>query len=199
MSAPRTIRRSALAAAFGAVLSACSVLPPPTPVPVVFDFGLAPALAGPAATAGAIQVIAPPWLEGTGMLYRLEYADSMRLASFRDSRWVAPPAALLQERLRQRLARSAGAAGAAAAADLPTLRVEVEEFCQVFDSPTSSRAVVQLRAALLEAGSGRVLRQRAFAQEVPAASADAHGGVRALVQASEAALARVMDWAAVAR
>jgi cholesterol transport system auxiliary component len=202
VSAPRTLKRAVLAAvraaALGAALSACSVLPPPSPMPVVFDLGLEPALAGPAAAAaGAVQVIAAPWLDGTAMLYRLAYVDSARLASYRDSRWAAPPAALLQERLKQRLARTAvGEAGAAGAADLPTLRIEVAEFCQVFDSPTSSRAVVQVRAALLEAGTGRVLRQRAFAQEVSAASADAPGGVRALVQASEATVAKVMAWAA---
>jgi cholesterol transport system auxiliary component len=124
------------------------------------------------------------------MLYRLAYADGTRLASYRDSRWAAPPAALLHERLRQRLARTPGAAGAV------TLRIELEEFSQIFDSPASSRAVVRLRAELVEGGSGRVLRQQTFAEEVPAASADAPGGARALTQATDAVLARLIHWTA---
>jgi cholesterol transport system auxiliary component len=180
------------AAALAVALTACSVVPPAPPLPALFDFGIAPALAAPAGAPGTVQVSAPPWLDGTAMLYRLAYGDASRLASYRDSRWAAPPAALLQERLKQRLARAAGAGSAS------TLRVEVEEFCQVFETPTSSRATVRVRAALLEAGTGRVLRQQAFAEEVAATTADAPGGARALVQASDAALARVIDWAAAA-
>lgn len=177
-------------AAWSLALAACSVVPPAPPLPALFDFGLAPALAAPRGVPVVAQVAAPPWLDGTAMLYRLAYGDGARLASYRDSRWAAPPAALLQERLKQRLARATSASSTAA------LRVEVEEFCQVFDAPTNSRAVVRVRAALLEAGTGRVLRQQAFGEEAAAATADAPGGARALVQASEAVLARVIDWAA---
>jgi cholesterol transport system auxiliary component len=180
------------AAALGATLMGCSVLPPAMPAPAVFDFGLGPALAAPAGAPAAVQVSAPPWLDGTAMVYRLAHGDGARLASYRDSRWAAPPAALVQERLKQRLARASGTAAAL------MLRVEMEEFCQIFDAPASSRAVVRVRAAVLEAGSGRVLRQQAFAEEVVAATADAPGGARALVQAADATVARVMDWAASA-
>jgi len=193
VSAARIALVGALVAALAAASTACSVVPPAPPLPALFDFGLASAPAAPGGAPAAAQVAAPPWLDGTAMLYRLAYGDGSRLASYRDSRWASPPAALLQERLKQRLARATGTASAS------TLRVEVEEFSQVFETPTRSRAVVRMRAALLEADTGRVLRQQAFAEDVAAASADAQGGARALVQASDAALARVIDWAAATR
>lgn len=180
--------------AIGALLSlaaaGCSVLPPAPPAPVHFDFGPLPPPAAPAGSPATVQVTAPPWLDGTAMLYRLAYGDSARLASFRDSRWAAAPAALLEERLRQRLGRTGGAQAGL------TLRLALEEFGQVFDAPARSRAVVRLRATLLEAGTGRVLRQAAFAEEAAAESADAAGGARALVVASDAASVRAMEWAA---
>jgi cholesterol transport system auxiliary component len=181
-----------LAAVLAATLMACSVLPPVPPAPAVFDFGLGPVLAAPAGAPVAVQVTAPAWLDGTAMLYRLAYGDGARLVSYRDSRWAGPPAALLQERLKQRLARASGAVAPL------MLRVELEEFCQLFDAPASSRAVVRVRAAVLEASTGRVLRQQAFAEEVPAATADASGGARALANAADATVARVIEWAAAA-
>jgi cholesterol transport system auxiliary component len=179
--------------ALAAASSGCSLLPPAPPAPLVYDFGLAPAQPAPAGVPANVQVAAPGWLDGTAMLYRLDYTDGARLASYRDSRWAAPPAALLHERLKQRLARAADTSGTA------TLRVEVEAFCQVFDAPADSRAVVHLRAALLEPGTGRVLRQQAFTEETAATTADARGGARALVPASDVAIARVLAWAAGAR
>jgi cholesterol transport system auxiliary component len=174
-----------------AALSACTSVP--VPPPAVYDFGPAPASTAPAGLPGhtpaSLQVLAPPWLDGTAMLYRLGYGDGARLSSYRDSRWAAAPGALLHERLKQQLARAPGTPGAG------VLRVEVEEFCQVFDTPERSRGVVRLRAALLEPGGSRVLRQAAFAVDLPAATADAPGGAHALMQASDQVLARTLDWA----
>ena len=181
----------ALPALVALVLAGCSpLLPAPPAPPAVLDFGLTPPAAAPAGTPAAAQVTAAPWLDGTAMLYRLAYADAARLAVYRDSRWAAPPAALVQERLRQQLARSPQAAAATA------LHVEIEEFCQVFDGPAASRGVVRLRVALVDRASGRVLRQLPLAEEKSAGSADAAGGARALVQALDAALSRALAWAA---
>ncbi len=172
-----------------AALTACAGAP--LPQPAVYDFGPGPAAEAPAGGLPAsLQVSAPAWLDGTAMLYRLAYGDGARLSSYRNSRWAAAPGALLRERLKQQLARAPGTPGTG------LLRVEVEEFCQVFDTPAHSRGVVRLRAALLEPGSGRVLRQAAFAADLPAATADAAGGAHALMQASDQVLARMLVWAA---
>lgn len=170
-------------------LAACSLLPPQPAPPVVYDFGTASA-AAPANAPAALQVQAPPWLDGAALLYRLAYADGTRLTGYRDSRWAAAPAALLHEHLRQRLARAPGAPAAR------TLRIEIEEFCQVFDAPTRSRGVLRLRAMLSDGTTGRLLRQQAFEQAVVAATPDAAGGAHALAAAAAQAAARVLDWAA---
>lgn len=170
------------------LLSACAGTP--MPLPAVYDFGLLPGADAPAGVPASLQVSAPAWLDGTAMLYRLAYGDGARLFSYRDSRWAAAPGALLRERLKQQLVRAPGSPGAG------LLRVEVEEFSQIFDTPGHSRGVVRLRAALLEPGSGRVLHQAAFAADVPAATGDAAGGAHALMQAADQVLARTLAWAA---
>jgi len=194
----RTAQRAfrALQAVAAALLLAACSLPPAQPPVTVYDFGGQVPAAGPEGVAGqpglpgGVQVQAPPWLDGNGIVYRLAYADAARLASYRDSRWAAPPAALLHEALRQRIARSAGVPG-------PTsLRVEIEEFAQVFDDPARSRGVVRLRAAVLDADGRRVLRTQVVVQAVDALTPDAAGGAHALAQAAARAAARVMDWAA---
>jgi cholesterol transport system auxiliary component len=172
------------------VAGACSLTPAMAPPPLVYDFGPAPTGSTPAVAPASVQVSAPPWLDGTGLVYRLEYRDPTQLASYRDSRWAAPPSALLAERLRQRFARSAGRTG------VVTLRIEIEEFCHSFSTPERSRAVLRLRATLLDPGAGRVLRQRAFAVETEAASGDAGGGAHALASAVDQVVEQLLAWAA---
>jgi cholesterol transport system auxiliary component len=170
-------------------LSGCTLLPPQPAPPVVYDFGSASPATVPTGLPAALQVQAPPWLDGTALVYRLEYTDGARLASYRDSRWAAAPSALLGEQLRQRLARS----GAQRAL---LLRVDIEEFCQVFSTPTRSRGVVRLRATLADSASGRVLKQQAFAHELDAATPDAAGGAHALAQAAAELSVQVLSWSA---
>lgn len=172
------------------LLAGCTLLPPQPAPPVVYDFGPASTAAAPAGGPAALQVQAPPWLDGAALLYRLEYSDAARVASYRDSRWAAAPAALLQEQLRQRLARAGGPPSAL------LLRVDIEEFCQVFSSATRSRGVLRLRATLIDGASGRVLRQQAFEHAVDAATPDAAGGAHALAQAASEVAARVLAWSA---
>jgi cholesterol transport system auxiliary component len=72
------------------------------------------------------------------------------------------------------------------------LRIELDEFNQVFDAPGKSRAVVRLRATLL--GKTSLIAQRSFSAEREAASPDAEGGVRALIAASDEVLDQLVTW-----
>jgi cholesterol transport system auxiliary component len=114
-----------------------------------------------------------------------------------ESRWLAPPAALFTVRLRQRLvATNRGGVlmpgdGVRVAA---TLRVELEEFSQVFDAPERSRALVRVRATLVS--GGRLLGQTSFTIERSAPSADGAGAARALALAADGAIDRLIDWTA---
>lgn len=183
-------------------------------------------VAAPQAASGpplALEDISTPGgaLDNTAVLYRLGYADVQQLRPYALARWAMPPAQLLRQRLKERigqnrpvfnagegvaLERSASAARAGVATPATTasttaanpllLRVELEEFSQLFDAPASSQGVVRLRATLvaLTPGGERLLGQRLFALQQPAPSPDAAGGVRALTTASDAAIEALVLW-----
>jgi cholesterol transport system auxiliary component len=187
-------RGASLALVASLLLAACAVGGRAAP-PTVYDFGppLARALIGggePAPLRIAVEVRAPSWLELNAIDYRLAYADPLRLREYSGSRWAAPPPQLLAQRLRQQL----GAAAATSNAALNCiLRIDLQEFMQVFDKIDSSHAVLQAEASLIDARR-QIVGAREFALERPAATADAAGGAAALVGASNALGSEVGTW-----
>jgi cholesterol transport system auxiliary component len=143
-------------------------------------------------------------LETPALLYRLGYDDPNELRPYAFARWSAPPGQLLRQRLRDVLGRERPVLDAAAGAALarrggtppPVLRVELEEFSQLFASPTESEGVLRLRCTLLEntGGGERLVAQRSFNVQRAAPSADAPGGVRALAAATDAAAEEIGQW-----
>jgi cholesterol transport system auxiliary component len=183
-----------------ATLGACGT---PAPRQAQYDFG-------PGATApqpGNRMAPLPPLLladveaatalDGTAVLYRLMYADAQQLRPYALARWSMPPAQLLRQRLRELLGqrRSVLAAADAVAPGTLSLRLELEEFSQLFDSTRSSAGLVRVRATLSRSGSpAKPLGQTSFVVQRPASSADAPGGVQALAQASDALVAQIDQW-----
>jgi cholesterol transport system auxiliary component len=192
-------RAGIAAVALGLACAACSISPISTSSEVTqYDFGPAPARK-PASLRQALlvyDVSAPGWLDSPFIYYRLAYQDAARPLAYADSRWVGPPAELIGSRVRGRLAAS-GKGGIVHPADGArasyALRVELDEFAQVFDAPKQSRAVVRLRASVL--GRSALLAQKSFSVERPASTPDAEGGVRALIEASDEAVDQLVDWA----
>lgn len=201
-------RRAFTGALAAAALAGCSALPEKPSRQAMYDLGPSPAPAGPVpAQAPALvlrDVDAEGILETTAVLYRLAYEDAHQLRPYAFARWSAPPPQLVGQRLREVLGRdrvvldtSASSAMARRGAERPPmLRVELEEFAQVFDAPGSSRGVLRLRCTLLETGAGaaRPVAQRSFELAHPATSADAAGGVRALTAATTAAAEDIGRW-----
>ena len=77
------------------------------------------------------------------------------------------------------------------------LKVDIEDFSQIFDAEKSSRGVVQLRATLIgrdATGATVLLGQKAFGVQAPAPSADAAGGARAIAMATDQALQQLNGW-----
>lgn len=174
-------------------LSACS-LAPTAPTRAVYDLG--PSAAAPA-PGGALawriaDVTAPPWLAGEGIAYRLAFQQAQRLEQYRDSAWAAPPAALLTQRLRQQLAATPGCTGRPAA----LLAVNLDEFEQVFSSPTRSQAVLRVQATLWPAGTANTALQQHWRIERPTDTPDAAGAVRGLAQAVDDWLPQLAGWLA---
>ncbi|HET7775368.1 MAG TPA: ABC-type transport auxiliary lipoprotein family protein [Azospira sp.] len=164
-----------LAALLALTLAACAGghgLPPPS----TYDFGPGPQ-AGTAPVPLSLDLRLAPWLDSPALHYRLAYEDASRLAAYGQSRWAAPVGQLLNLRLRQQLGSGAGGSC--------LLKVEVDEFTQVFDAPQRSRGVLQGRMTLLDK-QRKLLSERSISVEKPAPSADARGGVVALTQAVDA-------------
>ncbi|HSW19913.1 MAG TPA: ABC-type transport auxiliary lipoprotein family protein [Ramlibacter sp.] len=179
--------------------------------PDLFDLGQSAERAGTSAGAMAEPVLVLPEieaagsLEGTGVLYRLVYADAQQLRAYGQSRWSAPAPQLVRRTLAERLARDrvvlnpgeAALLSRSGATPAQVLRLELQEFAQVFDSPRQSSARLRLRATLFEvsARGEEVLAQRVFELSRAAATADAAGGVQALAAAVQGAADDIAQWA----
>lgn len=140
-------------------------------------------------------VAAAPWLGGSDIVYRLAYEDSARPRAYSLSRWVAPPGALFTQRLQQRLDSSGAIAGTNDGVTTPyLLRMDLEEFSQVFDAPDSSRALVRVRATLIDATGRTLVAQQTFTVERPVTGSNAAGAVRSLRDASDGAVDSLLEW-----
>ena len=202
------MKRLALLLAVLVLVAGCAGLAPDKPVrATLYDFGVGPA-ASAAAPAGAPLVLADietsGAFDGSALLYRLGYADAHQLRPYALARWSAPPVQLIRQRLREHLGNeqpvidygSAAALARRSGQATHVLRIELEEFSHLFESPQQSKGLVRLRCTLLEntVGGERLISQRSFATERPAPTPDAAGGVRALSAATDAAAGEIAGW-----
>jgi cholesterol transport system auxiliary component len=142
------------------------------------------------------EVNAPAWLDSQMMYFRLTYANEQQPRPYASSRWSMSPAQLFGQRLKARIGQAGGAALSASdgVENAPLLRIEADDFTQLFESPGNSVAQVSMRAAVLK---GRTLvAQKTFMKQSPAPTADAAGGARALADASDAIITDMMNWLA---
>ncbi len=188
----------------GLLLSACAVGPSTRETPMVFDFGPPVAQTTEAKIIRASVMLqgftAPAWLDTTALGYRLAYQEPARQRAYANSRWAGTPAALLTQRLRARLAAASEGgviAGGGVRADY-LLQLELDEFSHVFDTTERSRGVLVVRATLVNKVKHALIAQRTFTIERNAASADAIGGIHALVAASDALMEALVAWTATA-
>jgi len=157
----------------------------------VYDFGQPVREASLSGWRGklAVEVRAPLWIDSPSIGYRLAYSEPKRLREYTQSRWVGPPAQLVQ----QRLVRQLGMIPVGLGGTRCVLRIDIDEFSQVFETPTSSRGVIQARAQLLDRSRTSLVFQE-LNIEIPAPSADARGGVAALTAAVDQLEADLLAW-----
>lgn len=157
-------------------LAACANNRPPEPV--TYDLhGIRPI---PLDKAPALSLRLEPrmaaWFDTTDINYRLLYEAPLRLRQYADSRWAAKAGLLAGERLQAMLGPLAPGAKC-------STRVEITEFAQHFDTPSTSRFVLEARWSLSGAKGERLMAEaRSFS--VDATSPDAIGGVKAAAQAT---------------
>jgi len=182
----------------------CAALPEKPVRPQTYDLGAPPpaASAAPAASAEPLAlepVSAPPALDGTQITYRLTYADGgQQPRPYAQARWAMTPPQLLGQRLRQALSarRPVLDADDAGLARLH-LRVELDEFAQIFTASDASEGVLRLRVTALAPAAARgrqLLGQRNITVRKPAATPDAPGAAAALREAADEAVRQVIDW-----
>ena len=211
---------SFLPLALSMFLVACSALPDKPVRPVLYDFGPGTVAVPAASTASPLPDLpavalddittSGGALDNTALLYRLAYQDTQQLRPYALARWSNPPAQLVRQRLREYLslrrpvfnardgvAINRGQASAQVQAALPLrLRLELEEFSHLFTAPQTSVGVIRLRATLVEvtAAGEKFVAQRSVVAQRPAPTADAPGGVRALTDATDAAVEELDQW-----
>ncbi len=176
------------------LLSACVGGARNTSPIAVYDFGL-PAtrlIADGSWSKLALEVRSPPWFDSLNVDYRLAYEDPLKQREYAGSRWAGAPGILIAQRLRQQLGTVAVSGNALSDC---LLRVELQEFSQVFDSPQRSRGVLQGSVSLID-GKRQLVAERQLAIEKPVATADAQGGIDALVAASSELGQKIADWLA---
>jgi cholesterol transport system auxiliary component len=184
------------------VLGGCGAASRQNIVPRHYTLGALASAAAPASprAKGAILRIAriemPAWLQGTGLYYRLAYRNDNAIAAYANSDWAAPPAAMLEQRLRNALDDGGWRAVVGPSSNAPadfTLHVSVDDFSQVFTSPAESFGVLAATVTL-DGANDALVAQRHFRFRVAAPSADAAGGVRALDAASRDFARQLRDW-----
>lgn len=207
-SAHRSGWAAALLWACAAGLTGCALPLPDKPAhPATYDFGPAATPAARAARADATPpasaialppITAPAALDTQAVLYRLAYAGhAQQLRPYAQARWSMTPADLFSQRLHAALAATRPVVPTGEGLAPVELRVHLDEFSQVFDAPGQSHARLRLRAtAIAPQAAQRLLGQRSFSVQRPAATADAPGGARALAEASDAAIAELTGWLA---
>jgi cholesterol transport system auxiliary component len=161
-------------------LSGCVSLPEGSAPATRYDFGLPDGSSGNIAGKIGLEVKTPAGFNSLYVDYRLAYDAALEPREYATSRWAANPGVLLSRRLRERL----GFSTAVPDGTLPPcwLRIDLNEFSQIFDAPSESRARLDADVRLYV--QGRLLARKRFSVGRKAASPDARGGVEALVGAA---------------
>lgn len=198
-----TLHRVLGAAVIAIVVAGCASGSKKTGGNTQFDFGplgapTAPAAQAPLAAVIVMDATGSPTFENERMVYRLNYNDPLQARTYASSRWSANPLILVTQRLKSRLAQAGIKVLSATdtSANIPELRIEVDDFSHAFANTTDSVGALTLRASLFQ--SHALLDQKTFARATPAPSADAAGGARALTASTDAVAADIIAWLASA-
>jgi len=177
-----------------AALAGCAAPPRPGTVVSVYDFGM-PVDAVSNVTTNrrrqiALEVRAVPWLDAPSITYRLAYDEPLKRRQYAESRWASPPATLLAQHLLQKAGLVNANGGVVTSC---VARLSLQEFSQLFETPLTSHAIVQTQIDVVD-GKRHILASGALRAKAHAASADAPGGVSALVAASGELATQLDEW-----
>ncbi|AWI80955.1 hypothetical protein CEW87_17255 [Parazoarcus communis] len=173
----------------GLLLAGCNGLVVAPKAVALYDLGIVESLAMPAGQAPSqIQLHAPSWLNSSAMQYRLEWDRPFQRRAFVESRWVANPSELLARSLDRAIL------GSNPVANDCRLRIDLDEFVQVFDSESSARVEIVARAAWLPARSDKALARKEFRLAQVSSPATAEQGVAAYRSLSRQLSEALVEW-----
>lgn len=142
------------------------------------------------------NVTAPLWLDTPAIHYRLAYHNIAQSYTYANSRWSSPPAFLLTQQIKQRIATDThhlvikDSSVAIAEYDL---HIELEEFAHIFNTLSDSYVSMRFRASLVN-NAHRMVAQKIFSTTHVAETADAAGAVNAFAIASNQLTNSLVDW-----
>jgi len=195
------MRKKYLPVAAGILLclsAACNVMPEPPVSPQYFDFGPVSRLAAAAASPPNLHfggVTAASWMNKNAIQYRQLYRQPNALREYTAHSWVAPPAELLARRVNYLLFRGQGSQDGdkrhGPVARL-YLRLVLDTFEQVYESPASARVRIRILATVVDARDNPVAR-REFSGHREAAP-DVQGAVDSLPVLADKLIMELFTW-----
>ena len=153
------------------------------------DFGLPSDVSyRPVVPLRLIEVHAPSWLGSSAMQYRFADREDQRHLVFTENRWAAAPTELISSVLRRALTLERPRGGGC------VLRVEIDEFSQVFEDAQRSHGLLAARAMVVSPRGDAVLAERRMTHRVAAREASAAGGAVALREAALDLSRAIHEW-----
>jgi cholesterol transport system auxiliary component len=190
-----------------AALSGCSLPLPDKPARAEpYDLGLPLPGSTQAATGVPValaEIQAPAALDTRHLIYRLLYAgDAQQPRPYALARWTMPAPQLVAQRLREALAAQHPVLSAGSGLAVLEVQTRLEDFSQIFSSPTESAGSVRLSVTVTTgpgASGQRFLGQRLFTARHAAPTPDANGGAQALRLATDDVVRQAVAWIATLR
>ena len=176
-------------------LSACVSLNKTKPNVAIYDFGLSVPSEGNQSESNQ-QLTLKIWLDEpvaaeslnhNKIRYRLHYQNPLRVFYYTESRWAATPAELISSKLSKMV-------NVAKNSMTCSLKLKIEAFDHVFQTPSASEGYVQLSVSLIEKKSKKIISSQLITESVTSTSSNVQGGTVALQKASENALKKVINW-----
>jgi cholesterol transport system auxiliary component len=198
MTTVRAFMRGAGLVAAVLLVSACSVLPTPTPT-TQYRLPGTPAAANPGATRlpwslrlGLPQTTA--MLDGTRILV---LPDGDQVSNYAGARWSDPPGSLVQARLVQAFRIDGRVASVSTEESNAHAEFELDSSLRAFQSEYRDGkpfAVIGLDVNVVDASTRRVVATRSFDVAAPAADVKLPAVVTAFGQAADALGAQLVPW-----
>ena len=131
-----------------------------------------------------ISVTMPQWLWNQCIHYRLLYSSSTQLSCYSLDQWITPPPELFKQQLVHKISTQ------------HRLIIELGEFEQQFDSPTTARVMMAMRVTVYAPHSEKQLASKDFRLEQASATPDAAGAVASFASLTRQATDRIQSWLA---